>query len=303
MLQTGNILNLTVVGIRKLVGDAFKRYPLQFKDWLNMAHAEKRIVFDQEVVGIGSLGQKSENAPISLYTPRVGRQKNYQATTFAGGISTSWEAQTDDLYGFIRRQLNTLGLAMNETMNIEAAGLFNRCDSGDTLQFTGFDTLSLLNATHTNLDGSNTLTYKSNRYATDISESALATVLIQFQRIQDASDNRVMVGRPQKLLTTPENMFIVDEILKSEGKPYTADNTTNVLRGIITPVILNYAVETGNDRWLVQAEDHDMNFFTRVAPVTDSYDDKSSLAMVNTIAARFTLGVGEWRGVIGSIGA
>ena len=302
MLTTGNTANLTLEGIRKLVGDSFKRYPLQFKEWMNVNKADKRTVFDQEVVGIGSLAVKSENAPISIFTPRVGRQRSYTAATFAGGIAASWESEQDDLYGFIRRHLNTLGLAMNETMNIEAAGLFNRSDSLDASPITGFDGLALLHAAHTNLDGTDSLTYKSNRLAADLSESILQTALIQFERIQDASDNRVMVGRPQKIVTTPENMFLLDEIMGSEKKPFTPDNTKNVLRNSLTPVILNYAVEIGNDRWLVLAQEHDLNFFMRTAPVTDSYDDKSTLAMVNTIAGRFTIGFGDWRPVIGSAG-
>ena len=302
MLTTGNTSNLTTEGIRKLVGDSFKRYPLQGKDYLNINKAEKRTVFDQEVVGIGSLGVKAENGPIPIYTPRVGRQKSYTAVTFAGGIAASWESEQDDLYGWVRRQLNTLGMAMNETWNIEMASLFNRSDSGDSSPYTGFDTLALLHATHTNLDGSDTLNYKSNRLALDISESALQTALIQFHRIQDASDNRIMVGSPTKLVTTPENMYLLKEILESEGKPFTADNTKNVIRGAITPVILNYAVETGNDRWLILAQNHDLNFFVRHAPVVDSYDDKSTLATVHTIASRFTLGFGDWRPVIGSAG-
>lgn len=300
MITLGTVSPLTIEGIRALVGDTFQRFPLQFKEYLNVNNARKGTETDREVAGIGTLSPKNENAAIALSDPRVGRLRNYVAATFAGGIATSWESEMDELYGFIRRHMGTLGMAANETLNIEGAAIFNRALAGDAGTITGFDTLALLHATHTNLDSSDSLTYKSNLLSLDLSESAMQTALIQFQKMQDASDNRVWVGQPQKLLYHPDNMFLVQEILRSEGKPFTADNTVNVLRGIVQPVMLNYA--TDSDRWMILAQNHDLNFLMRTAPVVDSYDDKSTKSMVNTIALRFTLGFGDWRGVVGSGG-
>jgi len=299
-LTTSSVSPLLVEGIRKLVGDEFRRYPLEYPDYLNTYTSRKNFEFDREVVGLGSLTFKTEGGAITMTDPVVGREKRYTHAAFALGVRTTWEAEDDELYGFIRRTLSSLGKSANETLNIEGAGLFNRMDSGDTTPFTGFDTLSLLNASHTHPLGS-TMAYTSNRTAADISESVLQSALIQFEKIQDAADNRIDVGRPAKLIITPDQMFLVREILESEGKPFTADNTKNVLKGIITPVVLHFGI-TGLGRWLIQAEQHDCNFFMRTAPVLDSYDDKSTKSQVNTIATRFALGFGDWRSVYGSPG-
>ncbi len=301
MITTGTVAPLTIEGIRKLVGDSFARYPLQFKEMLNMNTAKKGTETDREVVGIGGLFPKSQNGPIVLSDPRVGRARDYVQSVFAGGIQVSWESTMDELYGFIRRHLSTLGAAANETLNIEGASLFNRSDVDDANEITGFDGLALLHDTHTNLDGSDTLTYKDNRLQQDLSDSSLQTALIEFQKVQDASDVRMNVGPAQKLIYHPDNLFLIQEMLKSEGKPFTGDNTTNVLRGIVTPHMLNYA--TDPDRWLLLAAQHDLNFFMRVAPVVDSYEDKTTKSMVHTVATRFTLGFGDFRGVVGSPGA
>jgi hypothetical protein len=299
MISTNTVSPLLVEGIRKLVGDAFRRYPLEYADYLNVNPSHKNFEFDRETVGLGSLTAKAEGAPITMTDPVVGREKRYTHATFALGVRTTWEAEDDELYGFIRRIMASLGKSANETLNIEGAGLFNRSDSGDSVPFTGFDTLSLLNTSHTHPLGS-TMAYTSNRFSLDLSESALQTALIQFEKIQDAADNRIMVGRPQKLVIAPDNMFLVREILESEGKPFTADNTKNVLKGIVTPTVLHFATDA--DRWLIIAEENDLNFFMRTAPVLDSYDDKATKSMVNTIATRFSLGHGDWRAVIGSPG-
>jgi hypothetical protein len=265
-----------------------------------MNTARKGTETDREVVGIGGLSPKTQNGPIVLSDPRVGRSRDYVQAVFAGGIQVSWEANMDELYGFIRRHLNSLGQAANETLNVEGASLFNRSDVDDANEILGFDGLALLHDTHTNLDGSDTLTYKDNRLQQDLSDSSLQTGLIQFQKIQDASDNRMNVGPAQKLVYAPDNMFLIQEMLRSEGKPFSGDRGINVLRGIIQPVMLNYA--TDQDRWLLLAMNHDLNFFIRVAPVVDSYEDKTTKSMVHTVATRFTLGFGDFRGVVGSPG-
>ncbi len=298
-INTGAVSALTLEGIRQLVGDNFKRFPLQFASYLNVNQARKGTETDREVVGVGSLLPKVENAAITLTDPRVGRSRDYVMSVFAGGIRVSWEADMDELYGFIRRHMASMGVAANETLNIEGAGMFNRCDSADSVPITGFDGKALLAGDHTNLDGSDTLEYKDNQLALDLSESYLQTVLTQFAQVKDASGNRVVM-QGSKLLYHPDNMFLVQEILRSEGKPFTADNTINVLRGIVQPVMLNYSIDS--DRTLVVAANHDLNFFMRVAPVIDSYDDKATKSMVNTVATRFTLGFGDWRHVIGSPG-
>lgn len=298
-ITTSTVSPLLVEGIRKLVGDEFRRYPLEYPDYLNSLTSRKNFEFDRETVGLGSLTFKAEGGAITMTDPTVGREKRYTHAAFALGVRTTWEAEDDELYGFIRRTMSSLGKSANETLNIEGAGLFNRSDSGDSVPYTGFDTLSLLNASHTHPLGS-TMAYTSNRTAADLSESVLQSALIQFEKIQDAADNRIDVGHPSRVVIAPDNMFLIREILESEGKPFTADNTKNVLKGIVTPTVLHFATDA--DRWIIQAEQHDMNFFMRTAPVLDSYDDKSTKSMVNTIAVRFSLGFGDWRSVYGSPG-
>lgn len=301
-LTTGSVSPLTIEGIRKLTGDGFRRYDLEFKEFFNVNNANKGTMTDREVVGIGSLAPKAENAAIVLTDPRVGRKKDYVMTVFAGGIRASWEAEMDELYGFIRRHMTSLGAAANETLNIEAARFFDKMDSGDTAPFTGFDTLAILHDAHTDLDGAAfpAATYSDNRIAaTDLSESALATGLLFFDRVTDASGNRVRMDA-KNLWYHPDQTFLVREILESEGKPFTADNTKNVLRGIVTPKSWHFVTDT--DRWVLQATQHDANFFMRAAPAVDSYDDKATLSMVNTMVVRFGLGAGDFRGFVGSAG-
>lgn len=300
MITSGSVQALNLEGIRKVIGDAFKRYPVKSGFYLNMNSSVKRQEFDQEVTGLGPLRIKEENKGMSLLDPKVGRQKTYTHVTFGAGVGASWEGRNDELYGFVRRNLNSLGLSANETLNIEQASLFDRADSGDSVPFTGFDGLALGHSTHTNLDGSDTLTYKSNRLVLDISDAALQTVLIQFEKVRDAADNRVMMGEGITLVYSPDNMLLVKQLLNSNGIPFQNTDTPNVLAGQFTPKMLTYG--TAAKRWLAIKSNHDLNFFMRTAPVVDSYEDNITKAQINDLRLRFTIGFGDWRSVIVSPG-
>lgn len=293
-----NFSNLLQLGVRKLVGTNFKRRELEPPRYLNMTTSSKAFEFDQEVTLISTLTPKPENGAIDIIDPRVGRQKRYTHAAHAGGVRASWEAKMDELFGFVAKVFGALGDAARETINIEGAKPFNLADSGDTGFIPGFDTLALLHDAHTGPYGE-ALSYGDNRLSADLSETTIANALIQFEKIEDANGNKIAVS-PQKLVIGPDAMFLVKEILQSQGKPFTADNTINVLRGILDVVILHYA--TDPDRWLIQGDGHDMQFLMRVAPVLDEYDDKATKSMVKTIATRFSYGHGEWRHVVGSPG-
>jgi len=294
-INTTAVAPLLLEGIRKLIGDDFKRRPIEVGQFANMLTSKKNYEFDREVATVGVLAPKAENAPVVLFDPRVGRGKTYQWAVYAGGIRVSWEAESDELYGFIRRALGSLGKAANETINIVGADLFNLMNSAT---MPGFDGNALLFDTHTG-PGGGALAYADNLLSFDLSESYLQTALIQFEKVQDASGNLIMMS-PNKILYHPDNMFLLKEILQSEGKPFTADNTTNVLRGVLTPVMLHYVTDT--DATLILADGHDLNFWTRSAPVVDNYDDKSTKSMTTDIMLRIGRGHGEWRHAIGSIG-
>ena len=115
------------------------------------------------------------------------------------------------------------------------------------------------------------------------------------------------MGHDYKLVHSTADMFLLAELLRSPNKvgpqsgaaPHTY-GVINVLQGAFTPFLSHYQTDT--DQWLSIAADHDLNFFRRVAPVVDSYDDKATLSTVNTIADRFGYGFGDWRAVMGSAG-
>lgn len=299
-LDSGSIAPLTLEGIRKLTGDAYKRYDLEYTNFTNVNKADKAVMFDREVATIGTLTLKAENAPIVVTDPRVGRVRNYPQFVFAGAVRASWEADMDDLYGFIRRNMQALGKAAAETENIEVANLLNLATSAT---LPGFDALALLHDTHTNLDGSDTLAYKDNLLGTqDISESSLREVLAQYETVRDAAGNRISMGHEYKLIHSTADMFLLAELLRSPAKvsgTFSA-GVINVLQGSFTPFLSHYQTDT--DQWISLAAEHDMNFFRRVAPVVDSYDDKATLSTVNTIADRFGYGFGDWRPAMGSLG-
>jgi hypothetical protein len=299
MINTGTVSPLLVEGIRELVGHGYARLPLEGATYLNMLTTRKNYEFDRETANIGTMVAKAENAPVVLSDPRVGREKRYNTSTTAGGVRVSWEADADELYGFINDIFGGLGASANETMNVQMADIANNAAAASpTAEFQGFDGRSLLHTAHTGPD-EEALSYNSNRFAVDLSESALQSALIQFTDVRDAVDNRIAVS-PEKLLFHRDNMFLVREILETEGKPFSSDNTKNVLKGVLTPVMLNY--QTDETQWMILGNGHKLNWFMRTPPTMKSYDDNSTLSMVTILVYRHAKGFSDWRQVIGSPG-
>jgi hypothetical protein len=98
---------------------------------------------------------------------------------------------------------------------------------------------------------------------------------------------------------------VAREILGSEFRPYTADNTVNAViqNDSLQDMVVNYL--TDSDSWYVLADksEHDLNFFERAAVRFQNGDDFDTGDAKFKAFQRFSVGAGEWRGLFGSLGA
>ena len=108
---------------------------------------------------------------------------------------------------------------------------------------------------------------------------------------------------PSLVLAHPNNMFLLQEIFGTvSGKPYTADNTKNVLANYVDIFICHYLDDT--DAWWLLAPKsmHDLKMYFREKLKFLNGDD------FDTGDAKFrsyfyqSQGFSDWRGVDGSSG-
>jgi hypothetical protein len=160
--------------------------------------------------------------------------------------------------------------------------------------------VSLFHATHPGVGG----VTNANRPAADedIGVTALQGSLERFKLLRTDRGLRQNL-MPKQLWVHVSQMWLAHEILRSEFKPFTANNEINVLRQQgITPMETRYL--TDPDSWLTTAAkaQHTLNFFWRRKPLfEDEYIKRPAIALF-MLTARFIAGATNWRGIDGSLG-
>jgi hypothetical protein len=293
------------VGLRKVFFQELADIPPEWPQVINLVTFDRRTGLaqhsDRKVAGLGSVPRKPQGEPFRLDSPVLGGAKTYVPDSFGLGFEITWEAWEDELYGIMRKLAIDLARVMRDREERIAWGPFN--DMFDT-NVTGFAPgESLVYPAHALLRGG-TFGNRGDggNPAVDFGPSVLGlmnALAVFDDMVTDA--NMPAHITPRYVVFSTKWQFVIDEILGSEHKPYTATNEVNVLRkkGLI-PVKTHYA--TNKDRWAVVADKgkHDVAMHYRTRPIFRSFMDERTWNQVHVAAMRATAGFGEWRGWWGS---
>jgi hypothetical protein len=277
--------------------DNYNRHPEVYSNFLNVKTMDKQSVFSYEMSSFGLVPENNENEDPSWDELIGGNRKQFSYTKYGAGNTFTEEALSDEQYGQLKKIPAMWADSMRETVEIIAARIFNYPTA--TTYHSGFDSLALLSASHTLLGGGTA----SNILGTpaDLDETSLREAIIL---MEDCVDNRgkLLNLKARTLVVAPEGRWTARELLESAGRPGTADNDTNAMKG----EDLQYKVHrymTDADSWFLLADKHDLNFWWRKRPYTKMvYDDYKELTSW-IVRAKFVAGFADWRGVVGTQGA
>lgn len=279
----------------------------------NVETSDKAYEDELIMAGVGPMPEKTENDSFMYNEIVQGGTKRYIHLVYGMGCRYSWELAQDDQYGIIKQVPKALVRAADFTREQVPWNVLNL---GFTTVTTA-DGVSLFNNQHPLLGGvgatnvgpglgnviSAAGTYP-NRPATDIdlSYTALQLATIHANRMTDSMGLPVQL-KWSDLWIPAELQFIAEELLGSEGKPYTSDNDKNVLKDLkLSYHIIPYL--TSPSAWFLSApkDKHSLKFFNR-APLAQDYDDDFDTRSVKHVAyQRFSCGATNWIGVWGSNG-
>jgi hypothetical protein len=270
--------------------------------------------YEDEVVmaGLGPMPEKTEADGFEYQSLVEGGSKRFVHLTYGLGSRYSWELAQDDQYGLVKQVPKALVRSGNFTREQVPWNIFNlgfttiTTSDGETLFNNQHPLLGGPPATAVGPGVSNHIsaagTYP-NRPATDmdLSFTALQTMSFHFQRLIDSMGIPV-VYTPKFLIIPPELQYIAEEILGSEGKPYTANNEKNVLKGMLEIVIVPYL--TSRTAWFVACEKdmHHLKFYNRHPLSQDMDDDFDTQALKHIAFQRFSAGAKTWLGLWGTSG-
>lgn len=297
-ITSGTHPKLLWPGVKKFWGDAYKDQPFMFSELFDQETSDKSYEETVELSGFGLAPVKSEAGSISYDTTVNGYTTRFTNAVYGLGFIITEEAAEDNQYkSKAERYAKALKRSMRHTKEWVHANHFNRATDSN---YAGGDGKELIATDHPTANGT-----QSNELATaaDLSQSAIEDLLIMLRR---ATDTRglIMNLQPVSLLTSPNDEFNAERILKSTLQSDNAENASNVLKGKFSKGARSWSFLTDTDAWFIETDSPDgTKTFNRREMSFEKDGDFETGNFKHKSTMRFVSGWDDWRRWYGSAGA
>lgn len=284
-------------GLYRAYTDEYDVLPAYYPDLLKVETTERAYEEIAIVAGLGTTPVKPEAVNIAMDRPMPVGSVRMTIVSYGLGFELSHELMQDDLYNVVGQPAaKMLAQSGRDTEERQAHAIFN----GSFTTTKAYDGVSIVNTAHPLKGGA---TYAN----APASAQALSFTAIQasFERHQLMVNERGLKIRqtPARLIVPIQLQWLADEIFGTTGgKPFTSENTKNVLTGkfALTPWSSPYLTST--TAWWTLTQNHRLMFFWRERPNMDrDYDKKARVAAFMNFF-RFGTAAFDWRGIDGSTG-
>lgn len=303
-----NFGKLLEPGLRKIFFETYDELPEQYSKIFNMLESSKA---QEKDWGMGAFGdwsiRTSQFDVVDYKTLSPGLERTYTHDAFTQGFMITREMYDDEQY----RQIEKFPAAMaragrakleKDAMNPLVHGFVTNGHgvAGDTAIYDG---QALFSNSHPLLDSTST---GDNLTTGALTDANLKAALQLMRQTLDEAGN--LIGLiPKKLIIPPALEDTARRLLHSALIPGSANNDTNeFLRSSgLEIVVMDYlsAAAGGSDTaWYLQATSHELNFFWRIRPEFKWEEDFDSFVAKYRGYMRYSYGVSDWRGLIGSTG-
>lgn len=220
----------------------------------------------------------------------------------ASGFQVERKLFDYDQYNIMDQKPAGLATAAQRTRQIDAARVWNNAFNVDSLFATNTEGVALCSDSHTSNSGSaDTSVGFDNRVTTALSATALAAGRIQFRAFRDDRGNRYD-AMPDEIMIPPDLYDVAFEIVKSSGKPDTAENNRNVHEGAYNIIEWNYLSDTNN--WFLQDSSVRKQHLHWVdsAPLEFAYaEDLDTIIAKWRAYMRYSNASDDWRWCLGAL--
>jgi phage major head subunit gpT-like protein len=281
--------------IDEILFENFDAPSLTYPQVFNVRNSSRAYEEMTGLTGFGQFSQKAEGSAVDYDTILQAYDKRFTHLTYAKGYQITTEAMDDDLDGAITNAAPALARAARVSIETYIWNLFNL---GFTTETTP-DGVALFSASHPLVGGG---TY-SNIVSGDLSQANIETAINLFDNMVD--DRGLPIEASFSNLVIPvELRWIAYELLQSQLRPDTANNTVNALNQISLNVVMSKYL-TGDDDWFITSapSEHRCLVYWRQEPVTDHTMDFDTGNMKSKMTYRLSRGASDWRNVIGGQGA
>lgn len=299
MITSAQIVAFLDANLNEGWQDGLKRWPNEYERVANVSDSTKSAEKDSYESGFGAMPVKSEGQAATYDTVIPGIDKTYVHSTYALGYEITEEAIEDNLHTpeTFAKLPTALSNAGMETVEVSFFNIFNNGFSTN-----GFDGVPLFSASHPLLSGGTQANTPSTQ--ADLSVTSLQNGITAFGQFVDERGLH-KACYPKTLMVGVSNQFVADELLKSEFKPYTANNERNaIMSHDLTAFVSHYLTDA--DAWFLLADksEHMIKFIWRVRPgALRKSTDFDTTNLKHLARMRFSTGYSHYKGTYGSSGA
>lgn len=292
-VASSNFAILLEPKLRKVFFEGYDELEEQYGKAFKVKGSKKAKETDYHVAGLGLWENKDSMGPIAYEDINPGLEVQYIHQEYAKGTKVERKFVDDEMYDVIEKIPRSHGRGGRATVETIAAAVLNRA-----FTFPGYDGQPLCSNAHPlfgNLGG-----VWSNLANGPLNPQNLEAALIQARQTVDDAQLKIQ-NKPKKLIIPEDLEFRTGVILQSAQLPGSMDNDTNILRGKLTPVILDYLDSA--TAWFLQDDRFDnLIFFWRIKPEYKREENFDTMVAKYRGYMRFEPGYSDWRGMVGSPG-
>ena len=281
-----------------LHNNRLKRKKPVYGSIFNIESSDRNKEYDRTFTGFLNIPEKPEGVRFEEDDMKQGYETIYTHLSYGLKASVTHEMLEDDLHGVMKKIPINMNIVLDKVVDLMGANVFNRAFNPTYL---GGDGVVLCSAAHplkkSGGTASNTLG------AVDVSYSQIQAGITKMQETVDDSGIYVSM-QPKILLIHPDNYWNVMKILNSPGEPDTANRNANTLSNQQLQVIV-WSYLSDADAWFLLADkgEHQLKWYWREKPNTDTDYDKDVKAYLWYLYFRTICGWSDWRGVVGAAGS
>ena len=299
---TDYYLSTMLPALEAVIADEQASRPEQYPQFFNVEDTTNSIVQKGEIATLGLMNQTAEGENVRYDAPIQAFNKTYTPVDWSLGTRITHRMVADDKYGIIKAVTASLPQSSQETIEVQSANVYNRAFNSSYL---GPDGVILCSTAHPLVGGG---TQANRPTDADLDIPSLESMITLFRKFVN---HRGLKKRllPKFLVGPPELAFAMTEILSSQMRSDTANNTINAFKaggieqGTITPKVYEYLTDT--DAWFVIANPSDLRLRVihreRFATMHDVDFDSRSIKTAGWMT--FDVGFDGWEGIAGTQGA
>ena len=275
-------------GLEELIFRSYREKTPQFEPIFNVKSSDAAFEEDFTAAGTGLFVRTPENTESAEDKFYPGYSIRYDHFDYLLRMGFSHQFMRDGKYNIWGDRSKDMGFSARQTREVLVADVFN---NGFTAN--GYDGVPLFSASHPLIRGGGPTGQVQSNVLPNVSTLSVISyraMLTLFRKQFDETGVRRIALEPEVLVVSPDYEFDALEIVKSAGRPDTANRADNVTRQRTSVTVWDYLLNAHYWFMGVAKGQHKLKVFNREMFHVMEFEDEK--ARVNWIQAAFAFSYG-----------